>query len=179
MADPEQPARARGGWRTCRCKAADEPRAVQHPAARPQPVESWKRTFRRNRYLILLLTLICALIVQSIDRPLLGWTLVIDLFVGIAAFAVSIVVFEDRRTRIVSFWWGGIVVAIGWTRYLFPDPAHLWLEMAQRPLVALFMGWAAALILRDVFKQARIGTDDVVGAVAGYLLAAGAWANLY
>lgn len=144
-----------------------------------RPAEIWKQRIRNNRYLILLLVLIAALIVQSIDRPLLGWTLAIDAVVGLSALAVAIVVFEDRRSRIVSFWWGGIVVLIGWTRHLFPDSSHLWLEMVQRPLVALFMGWAAALILRDVFKQARIRTDDVVGAVAGYLLAAAAWANLF
>ena len=35
------------------------------------------------------------------------------------------------------------------------------------------------MILRNIFEQRTVRTDDVLGAVCGYLLAAGAWANLF
>ena len=35
------------------------------------------------------------------------------------------------------------------------------------------------MILRNIFEQRIVRTDDVLGAVCGYLLAAGAWANLF
>ena len=35
------------------------------------------------------------------------------------------------------------------------------------------------MILRNIFEQRVVRTDDVLGAVCGYLLAAGAWSNLF
>lgn len=134
---------------------------------------------RRNRYLVLLATLIVALLVQSVDNRLPAWELIVDLPVSLSSIVVALAVFSDRRSRIYSLWWGSAMVALALLRHLFPDSAHFWLELTLRPLSALFLGWATSLILRDVFEQTRIRIDDVVGAVCGYLLAAGAWANLY
>jgi len=35
------------------------------------------------------------------------------------------------------------------------------------------------VILRNIFEQRVVRSDDVLGPVCGYLLAAGAWANLF
>jgi voltage-gated potassium channel len=35
------------------------------------------------------------------------------------------------------------------------------------------------VILRSIFAQRVVGADDVLGAVCGYLLAAGTWADLF
>lgn len=45
--------------------------------------------------------------------------------------------------------------------------------------MALFIGFAVVMILRNIFAASVVTGDDVLGAVCGYLLAAGAWANLY
>lgn len=44
--------------------------------------------------------------------------------------------------------------------------------------MALFIGFAVVMILRNIFAASVVTGDDVLGAVCGYLLAAGAWANL-
>lgn len=132
-----------------------------------------------HKYLLLLLILICALIVQSVDRDRAAVTVIAELLVGVSLFVMILVVFEGRRGRFAAIGSGVIVVALGWVRYLFPDASHSWLDIVQKFLLMVFHGWAAALILRDVFQQARIRTDDVLGAVSGYLLAGGAWENLY
>jgi hypothetical protein len=43
----------------------------------------------------------------------------------------------------------------------------------------LFLAFAVAVILIRIFQRQTIRTDDVIGALCGYLLAAAAWGNLY
>jgi hypothetical protein len=45
--------------------------------------------------------------------------------------------------------------------------------------VVSFLGFAVAVILHNIFRRSVIRGDDVLGAVAGYLLAAIAWGHLY
>jgi len=139
----------------------------------------WIRTLRGHRYLLLLVLLICGVIVQSIERGLIGVATVAELLVGVSLLAMVLVVFEGRRSRLVALWAWVAIVALGAAQYALPTLVLTWVEAVQRLLLMVFHGWAAALILRDVFQQERIGTDDVLGAVSGYLLAAGGWANLY
>ena len=44
---------------------------------------------------------------------------------------------------------------------------------------ALFLGFAVFVILGNVLKQKLVTSDEVLGAVAGYLLAGASWANIY
>ena len=155
------------------------PGATHPPGARVGPADTWTKTLRGHRYLILLLLLICGVIVQSIARRLIGVTVAAEMLVGVSLFAMVLVVFEGRRSRLVALWAWVVVVALATAQYTLPQALPTWLTILQKLLLMLFHGWAAALILRDVFRQARIGTDDVLGAVCGYLLAAGGWANLY
>src|SRR6185369_8513817 len=45
--------------------------------------------------------------------------------------------------------------------------------------VVVFLGFAVAVILGDIFRKRVISADDVIGALCGYLLGALVWANLY
>jgi voltage-gated potassium channel len=152
---------------------------ARHPGAADGPVQTWRQALRRHQYLLLLTILVCALIVQSLERSLVGVRTVTEALVGLSLFAMVLVVFEGHRTRFVALCAGGIVVALGWARLALPEISPLWLDVAQKLLLMLSNGWAAALILRNVFQQERIRTDDVLGAVSGYLLAAWAWASLF
>ena len=44
---------------------------------------------------------------------------------------------------------------------------------------AVFLAFAVAVILKRIFQRQAIRTDDVIGALCGYLLAAVAWGNAY
>jgi hypothetical protein len=46
-------------------------------------------------------------------------------------------------------------------------------------LVTVFLAFAVAVILKRIFQRRVIRTDDVIGALYGYLLAAIAWGNAY
>jgi voltage-gated potassium channel len=169
--------------------ANPEPRSAPGrlaPTARPRhakaaevPAHPWRQALKRHQYLLLLTILVCALIVQSLERSLVGVRTVTEALVGLSLFAMVLVVFEGRRTRFVALCGGVIVVALGWTRLALPEVSPLWLDVIQKLLLTLSNGWAAALILRNVFQQERILTDDVLGAVSGYLLAAWAWSSLF
>jgi hypothetical protein len=151
----------------------------RRPGAADGRFRAWPPALRRHRYLLLLSILVCALIVQSIERTLVGIGLAAEVLVGVSLFVMILVVFRGHRSRQVALCFGAVVVALGWARYTLPELSPLWLDVVQKLFLTLFHGWAAALILRDVFQQERILTDDVLGAVSGYLLAAGAWGNLY
>ena len=51
--------------------------------------------------------------------------------------------------------------------------------MIYHSAVLLLVSFASLVILRNIFEQRVVRIDDVLGAVCGYLLAAGAWSNLF
>ena len=75
---------------------------------------------------------------------------------GVSFFAMVLVVFEGRRTRPLALLGWVVVVLLGWARYALPEGSPAWLEVLQKLPLVLFDGWAAALILRDVFRQRQI-----------------------
>ena len=82
--------------------------------------------------------------------------------------------------RLVAFIALAIAVAAVWGHNVLPPsypqaPLRLVYHSAALSLV----GFATLVILRNIFEQRIVRTDDVLGAVCGYLLAAGAWANLF
>jgi hypothetical protein len=53
------------------------------------------------------------------------------------------------------------------------------LRLIYHGAVLLLLGFAAIVILRNIFAQRVVRPDDVIGAVCGYLIAAAAWSNLF
>ena len=45
--------------------------------------------------------------------------------------------------------------------------------------VAVFLGFAVVVIVRQLFRVSVIRVDDVIGAMVGYILAAMAWSHVY
>ena len=81
--------------------------------------------------------------------------------------------------RIVAFLALIIALAARWAHFAMPDSRQIPLEVIYYVALLLLEGFAAFIILRNIFKQSLVHTDDVLGAVCGYLLAAGAWANIF
>ena len=63
--------------------------------------------------------------------------------------------------------------------YVLPDGLHVKSEVVYHCFLVAFLGYAVAVILRDIFKKSVISGDDVIGAFCGYMLLALVWANLY
>jgi hypothetical protein len=134
---------------------------------------------RRNKYLILILTLVVVLIAESwVRRSFFAW--VSDFLIFVLALAVLLVVFERRWERILAYVAAVAALAFSFSRY-FAIPEQLIDTQAviYHVLMAAFLGFAVAIVLRNIFETKAITRDDVLGTICGYMLAAGAWSSIY
>jgi hypothetical protein len=120
-----------------------------------------------------------ALVESSGHRRLLG-PVFSDLAIIVMMLLVFLIVFERKLSRLVAFIAFAIAVVAVWGHHVLPPsypqaPLRLVYHSAALSLV----GFATLVILRNIFEQRIVRTDDVLGAACGYLLAAGAWANLF
>ena len=136
-------------------------------------------TLQNRKYLILILTLAGDLIVESFDRPVAFGSIVSDMLIALVLLAVFLVVFTGWRQRTVAFTAAAAATAVDLSRYLIPDPYRVLQAVALHSLLLLFLGFAVVVILSNIFAETAITVDKVLGAVCGYLLAAGMWANAY
>jgi hypothetical protein len=135
---------------------------------------------RRHRYLILLVSLIAFIVVESFaHRALLG-PVGSDAAITLLALAVFLVVFDGWRERALASVAALAALAFAWSGHLSLDPAQAMLHDAiHHGLMMLFLGFAVAVILGNIFARRAISGDDVLGTICGYLLASGCFANAY
>jgi len=137
-------------------------------------------TMRRNKYAILLAVVLASAIIQSFAHRLVFGPLASDVLLTATAILVLPVVFDHRNHRLVAVLAAVTAVAADWAHYVVPGDLHnRWLAVIHNGALLLLMGYATVVILRNIFRQQEVRGDDVLGAVCGYLLAAGAWANLH
>lgn len=134
---------------------------------------------RGHKYLILLTVLVGGLIGQSLHHTVIAAPAVLSVLQTITVVAVFLGVFEERRNRVVALWLGIITAVVGWSKYALPLQYHAAIDVAQHSLHMVFVGYAAIVILGDIFKKKLVRGDDVLGAACGYLLASAAWASLF
>ena len=91
---------------------------------------------------------------------------------------VLLAVFETRWEQRASLLLIGSAFIASVLHQLVPDPLGLW-AIVFHGIAAAALAFAVIVILRRIFRRHAIRTDDVVGAICGYLLAAAAWGNLY
>lgn len=136
-------------------------------------------TFRSRRFLILLSTLAVVLVAQSLSQGLAASSIIADVLVILAVLAVLFLVFEQTPQRLAALVAAIAAIAITGAHYVLPDRFHVPLAVAYHGLLIVFLGWALVEILRSLFAEKPIQTDDILGAVCGYLVAGAAWGNLY
>src|SRR5262245_25767056 len=87
--------------------------------------------------------------------------------------------FSHRRVnRLVGLLACAAVVVVHVAHYLLPGASEAPLQLIYHSATLLLVGFATLVILRNIFEQQVVRVDDVLGAVCGYLLAAGAWSGL-
>ena len=135
---------------------------------------------QRRKYLVLILMLVGVLIVESSARRAVLGPIVSDLFLTLIALAVFFVVFQGRRERAIAFITAVAAMVMNWSRYVtLPQQYDLGRSFAHHGLMVLFLGYAVTVILRNILTRQDVTGDEVLGAICGYLLAAGVWANAY
>jgi voltage-gated potassium channel len=136
-------------------------------------------SLKRRRHAILLAALVWVGLIESFShRQVLGPVLS-DLAIAMMMLLVFLIVFERRVNRLVAFIALATAVMADWAHYLLPGSAELPLRLIYHSAAFLLVGFATLVILRNIFEQRVVRADDVLGAVCGYLLAAGAWSNLF
>lgn len=127
--------------------------------------------------------LLAALVVVALLEPLaLDVSEAVAIGVGAVTLLVYVVVllavFENRWEQRMSLFLIGSAFLASILHQLVPDPSQVW-AIVYHALAAVFLAFAVIVILQRIFRRRAIGTDDVVGALCGYLLAGAVWGNLY
>jgi hypothetical protein len=136
-------------------------------------------TLRRHKYAILLAALFGVALIDSFSHRLLP-PLASDLFIMTTTVLVFLIVFERRADRMVAFVAVVIAAATTAAHYVLSEGyADLPLRVSNRGAKFVLIGFATFVILRNIFAKHEVRPDDVFGAMCGYLLAAGAWADIF
>jgi voltage-gated potassium channel len=135
---------------------------------------------RKRKYLILLVTLVAVLVWESSARRAVIGRAASDVSVTLVALAVFLVVFQGWRQRTLALVAAAAATIFNWSRYLpLPESYRDWQTVGHHGLMVVFLAFAVAVILGNIFSSETISGDEVIGTVCGYLLAAAAWANAY
>ena len=130
------------------------------------------------------LALLVALIAMMVAEPLVGHRSLAggagaDAVLALICLYLFFIIFEEGWERRAAM---AIILpafASNFGIYVLPDGLHVAAEVAYHCFMVAFLGFAVAVILRDIFKKRVISGDDVIGAFCGYMLLALVWANLY
>ena len=137
-------------------------------------------TLRSHKYAILLAAIVGVALVESFSHRLLLGPVASDLAVLTTELLVFLIVFDRRVNRLVGFIAFATAVASASANYVLPPTyPQVPLRLIYHSALLLLLGFATIVILRNIFQQHVVRSDDVLGAVCGYLLAAGAWSNLF
>jgi len=144
-----------------------------------EPEDHKGMTMRKHKYLVLIVTLVLVLVADSwARRSLVEW--LSGFLVVVLALAVILVVFERRWERVLAWLAGLTALAFSLSRFLPVSPSLIeTYAVVHHVFMAGFLGFAVAIILRNIFETRSITGDDVLGTICGYILAAALWANLY
>jgi hypothetical protein len=131
---------------------------------------------RHHRYLILVVTLIGALVLQmgSAEQAYLR-----EAAVSTVLVMVFLIVLDRRSHRFLSISAGLAIIVSLWVLRIIPDLQRRILEMVMHIGAVIFLVTAVGVILRHLFERSAVSIDDVLGTLCGYLLAAMAFANVY
>jgi len=133
--------------------------------------------FGQWRYLALLAALVVGAVVESLSvdwtesARIIGSVIIVAINVG-----VLLVIFERRWERGLALFLFTSLFTASIAREVLSDRL---LGIAYHCLATVFFAFAVAVILKRIFQRQAIRTDDMIGSLCGYLLAAVAWGNAY
>jgi hypothetical protein len=133
---------------------------------------------KAHKYALLLLLLLGALIVQSIAFPSTWVRVLNDLLVSAMALAVLLVLFQRRHEKLIMMATAAALIIALWAGHLVTGETKFLVEVARHALMAAFLGYAMVAILGHLMRSKARRRDGVLGALSGYLIAAGAWAHV-
>ena len=133
----------------------------------------------RHKHLVLVSILGCGFVMQSTAHGI-GGQVFTKIFMSLIFLAVLLVVFEQRRSRMVALVLAVVGIISSWARYVLPaEEFRVPITIVHFALQTVFLGYAVAMILGDIFKKSAVGADEVLGAMRRLPHGGAAWASLY
>ena len=136
-------------------------------------------SLKAHKHAILLAALVCRVFVQSFSHRVVLGPVLSDLTLAIMMLLVLLIVFHPGVNRLLACIASATAIVADWVHYALPGSAELPLQLIYYSAVFLLAGFATFVILRNIFEQHVVRTDDVLGSVCGYLLASEAWSHLF
>jgi hypothetical protein len=133
---------------------------------------------RRRKHAVLLAVLLVALAVETFHAQSGAERLRWYALRTVLGIAIWIVVFERPRERTAMAAALLASLAIDWGSYFTAMSLDYALSVADQVVLLLFLWSAVYVILRDLFRTAAGGAQNVLGAISGYLIAGSAWAHM-
>jgi voltage-gated potassium channel len=133
---------------------------------------------RRRKYAALLALILVALAMETFNAQSGTGRLRSDALRTVLDVAIWVAVFRRPRERAAM---AAILVtsmALGWSRYFIAASHDQALSVADHLLLSLLLWGAVRVILRELFLTPVAGTENVFGAICGYLIAGQAWAHI-
>ena len=133
---------------------------------------------RRHKYAVLLALLLAGLAIQTFGAHAVASGFLSDALRTVIIVSTFLVVFERPRLRAAMSAVLVVALAIGWGRHLLEGRFDFALSLTYNAMLAVFLWVAVGVILRGLFSSPTVGTENVLGAICGYLLAGDAWASV-
>lgn len=134
---------------------------------------SWLSSFGDSviarKYLLLLVVILLNLFVQPLTHGRWLSYFVYEFLIIVLMAGICLVVFEKWSERIVA-----LLAAIPAVYAVASHDLLMW-----HGIVSMFLVYAVFVILRNIYRRNSIGSDDLIGAVCGYLMTGIAWGNFY
>jgi len=132
---------------------------------------------RNRKHLALLIVLVTAAIIEPLAAKFSERVLLVGVSVAaVINLGVLLVIFERRWERFFGVFLVALIFGADILHELSPYSSA---AVFYHCFAASFFAFAVAVILIRIFQRQTIRTDDVIGALCGYLLAAAAWGNVY
>jgi hypothetical protein len=118
-----------------------------------------------------------------VGYPLLRCTfdarLLYDILLTLVFLTALFVVFGEGWQRLLGLLLGSPLLAGAWAGYALPALPRVSLALVCHLAAALFLGFTVPVILRAVYRSARVSVDSLCGALCGYVLVGIAFGHLY
>jgi len=132
---------------------------------------------KTRKYTVLLTLLLVSLVVETFNARG-GWLLFSAAFGTVLIIAIWAVVFDQPRDRLRMGALLCVALIIFWLQLLTEARLDYALTIAEQAARSIFEAVAVYVILRDLLRDPSRGTENILGALCGYLIAGNVWASL-
>ena len=124
----------------------------------------------RQRFRAMLLALVMALVVSPVLDEFAFTRFTLDILRTLVFVTAFVIIFKEKRHRLLAIALAIPTVLGGWSIAYFDEKPLPAFEACFHLIAAIFLAFTVAAILRAVYCDADVTSDNIYGAFCGYLL---------